>query len=206
MADFVARLDPITGRVEWVPRGDRIDGDDDKAAQFAEDLLASSYGDMLHDAERNELYGGAIADAVRRLTERAGGRPPRVLDIGTGTGLLAMMAVNAGATDVTACEAFEPMADVAARVLAANGMTDRVTLVRARSTDIEVIDRFTSFPPTHNPCFRRCPLLSNFLSLRRRLLLLHASCTADRATAHINTREANPRLLLNHRIASRATN
>jgi SAM-dependent methyltransferase len=205
MADFVARLDPITGRVEWVPRGDRIDGDDDNAAQFAEDLLASSYGDMLHDAERNELYGGAIADAVRRLTERAGGRPPRVLDIGTGTGLLAMMAVNAGATDVTACEAFGPMADVAARVLAANGMTDRVTIVRARSTDIEVIEQFTSIPPTHNRSFRRCPLLSNFLSLRRRLLLLHASCTADRDTAHINTREAIHRLLLNHRIASRST-
>lgn len=141
MADFTARLDPKTGRVEWVPRTADSDDDDseDKAAQFAQELLASSYGDMLHDAERNELYGGAITDAVRRLTERAGGRPPRVLDIGTGTGLLAMMAVDAGAADVTAYEAFDPMADVAARVLEANGMTDRITLVRARSTDVEVL-------------------------------------------------------------------
>ncbi len=32
------------------------------------------------------------------------GRPANVLDIGTGTGLLSMMAVSCGADSVTACE------------------------------------------------------------------------------------------------------
>ena len=35
---------------------------------------------------------------------KAMGREPHVLDIGTGTGLLALMAAKAGATRVTACE------------------------------------------------------------------------------------------------------
>lgn len=167
MADFTARLDPVTGRVEWVPRAAESDEDEDKAAQFAQDLLASSYGDMLHDAERNELYGGAITDAVRRLTERAGGRPPRVLDIGTGTGLLAMMAVDAGATDVTAYEAFDPMADVAARVIEANDMTDRITLVRARSTDVEVL-----FKPSHVCRCMANPSSSHFTTWPVRITML----------------------------------
>ncbi len=36
-----------------------------------------------------------------------------VLDIGTGTGLLSMMAVRCGADKVTACEAFKPMVNLA---------------------------------------------------------------------------------------------
>ena len=36
-------------------------------------------------------------------------KPCNVLDIGTGTALLAMMAVQCGADKVTACEAFKPM-------------------------------------------------------------------------------------------------
>lgn len=66
------------------------------------------------------------------------GRRVHVLDIGTGTGLLAMMAARCGADEVTACEAFQPMIEVARKCMAANGMSDRIRLIEKRSTDILV--------------------------------------------------------------------
>lgn len=72
-------------------RDNTDDGDED----FARDLLASSYGDMLQDVDRNEKYDAAIVRAIDRHVEKHG-TSPHVLDIGTGTGLLAMMAARAG--------------------------------------------------------------------------------------------------------------
>lgn len=61
-----------------------------------------------------------------------------VLDIGTGTGLLSMMAVYCGADTVTACEAFKPMVTVAKKCIESNGMKDRIKIVEKRSTELVV--------------------------------------------------------------------
>jgi len=57
---------------------------------------------MLHDVERNQMYYQAIKLAVSAIHAR--GQKCRVLDIGTGTGLLSMMAANAGADVISAIE------------------------------------------------------------------------------------------------------
>jgi protein arginine N-methyltransferase 7 len=49
-----------------------------------------------------------------------------------------MMAVRCGADKVTACEAFKPMAEIAKKCLAANGMEDKVKIVEKRSTEIQI--------------------------------------------------------------------
>ncbi|WP_295634405.1 50S ribosomal protein L11 methyltransferase [Novosphingobium sp.] len=83
---------------------------------------------MLFDAPRNAAYRAAI--------ERfAPGK--RVLDIGTGSGLLAMMAARAGAAHVVACEANPLIAATAREIIAANGLADRITVHAAHSSQLD---------------------------------------------------------------------
>ena len=84
---------------------------------------------MLNHTERNTKYEGAIQRAV------AAGRVA-VLDIGSGTGLLSLMAARAGALTVTACEASEAMVDTARAVLASNPTGSIVHLVPKLSLDL----------------------------------------------------------------------
>jgi protein arginine N-methyltransferase 7 len=121
---FVQRLNSKTGELEWAD-----------AAAAADDVLdavaGSSYLDMLNDAARNEAFAAAIAATSH-------GRS--VLDIGTGTGVLALLAAAAGATAVTACEIYPPMVTTAVAVAAANVARggDRVRVVPKRSSDLTV--------------------------------------------------------------------
>jgi protein arginine N-methyltransferase 1 len=84
---------------------------------------------MLHDDRRTIDYIAALRRAVRP--------EDIVLDVGTGSGVLAIAAARAGARHVYAVEASD-IADVAERVLARNGVQDQVTLIRGWSRDIEL--------------------------------------------------------------------
>lgn len=87
---------------------------------------------MLHDERRTGDYLTALAAAVRPSDV--------VLDIGTGSGVLAVAAARAGARHVYAVEASD-IADVAERVFALNGVGDRVTLIPGWSRQIELPER-----------------------------------------------------------------
>lgn len=86
---------------------------------------------IVRDQRRNAAYDAAL----RRLI-----RPGmRVLEIGTGTGILAMMAARAGASVVT-CEMNPAVVAAAREIVARNGYGDRVTVVHSHS-DILDLDR-----------------------------------------------------------------
>ena len=88
---------------------------------------------MMNDAPRNEAFERAIRRAVA-----ARGPECRVLDIGTGSGLLSMMAARAGAASVVTCELVAPIAAIARRIVEANGFAGRIRVVTKKSTDLAV--------------------------------------------------------------------
>lgn len=85
--------------------------------------------DMLNDRTRTSSY----LESIRRNV-RAG---DVVLDIGTGTGIYAMAAARAGARHVYAIEA-GPIARAARALFEANGLSDRITLLRGWSADLSL--------------------------------------------------------------------
>ena len=90
--------------------------------------VPSWHAAMLRDHARNAAYRQAIeAMAPGRV----------VLDIGTGSGLLAMIAARAGAARVVACEANPVVAETARRIIAANGLDHVVTVHACHSSELE---------------------------------------------------------------------
>jgi len=88
--------------------------------------------EMLDDKVRTRAFLGAIADVVRPGDV--------VVDIGTGTGILALAAAKAGAKHVYAIEGSE-IGRAAKDLFAANGFADRVTLVPGWSSQIDLPER-----------------------------------------------------------------
>ncbi|WP_437680014.1 methyltransferase domain-containing protein [Sorangium sp. So ce131] len=102
-----------------------------RRVQYWEDLSLHRW--FLSDRVRNEAYREAIHRHVAAGT--------RVLDLGTGTGLLAMFAAQAGAAHVTAVDwsGLVPYAEEAAR---RSGLGARMTFVRADLREWEDAARY----------------------------------------------------------------
>uniref|UniRef100_A0A3P9IUH0 Protein arginine N-methyltransferase n=1 Tax=Oryzias latipes TaxID=8090 RepID=A0A3P9IUH0_ORYLA len=128
MKTFCGRANPTTGALDWVEESEEYD--------YHQEIARSCYADMLHDHDRNEKYYQGIREAVARLKAR--GEKVIVLDIGTGTGLLSMMAVTVGADFCYAVEVFKPMAEAAQSIVERNGFSDKIKIINKHSTDVTV--------------------------------------------------------------------
>jgi type II protein arginine methyltransferase len=84
---------------------------------------------MLRDSARNVAFEAAIARSVFPGCT--------VLDIGTGSGLLAMMAARAGAGRVVACEADPALAETAREIVEANGYSRVIEVLGRSSTELD---------------------------------------------------------------------
>jgi ATP-dependent protease HslVU (ClpYQ) peptidase subunit len=88
--------------------------------------------EMLNDRRRTSSFLSGIAEVVRPGDV--------VVDIGTGTGVLAMAAARAGAEHVFAIET-SAIGEVAQEIFEANGLADRITLLRGWSTRLSLPER-----------------------------------------------------------------
>lgn len=86
--------------------------------------------EMLNDERRNAAFQQALTNAVTPNTI--------VLDIGSGTGLLAMMAARAGAKETITCEMVPQLAELARDTVALNGLADRIVTLDKKSTSLTI--------------------------------------------------------------------
>jgi tetratricopeptide (TPR) repeat protein len=106
---------------------------EDEDVQFALRLAMSGmipgwHIPMINDDERNAAYERALRRAVTPDS--------LVFEIGTGSGLVAMMAARAGAKHVVTCEAVPILAERAQETIARNGFSDRITVLGKKSTQV----------------------------------------------------------------------
>ena len=86
--------------------------------------------EMLNDKERNKVYYEALKKVI--------GKNDTVLDIGTGSGILSMIATKFTNNKVYTCENSDIIADVAKQIISTNGLSSRIEVISKKSTDIKI--------------------------------------------------------------------
>lgn len=121
-----------------------------------------SYGSMIADTGRIEAYARAL--------ERLVAPGSVVLDLGTGSGIMALLACRAGASKVYAVEPSDVI-QLAREIAVANGYGDRIEFVQALSANLELprrVDGIVSDVRGTLPLFQNS--LVTLMDARNRLL------------------------------------
>ena len=100
------------------------------AAEIFNHGLPSWHVHILRDQARNLAYDAALRRAVKPGCQ--------VLEVGTGSGLFAMMAARAGAAQVVTCERQPAVAAAALDSFVRNGYSDQIQVLSRDFADLEV--------------------------------------------------------------------
>ncbi|CAE7268780.1 PRMT7 [Symbiodinium natans] len=117
------RYEEAMTRGHWVPP--RLKGRNESLIEAVNDWHFA----MLNDSHRNQFYWDALAAVVQGK---------RVIDIGSGSGLLSLMAAKLGAESVVAIEASKDMADLARLNAQRNGQEDKIQILHALSSKVQL--------------------------------------------------------------------
>mgnify|MGYP001132347047 FL=1 len=85
---------------------------------------------MINDKDRNNFYFSALKSVIKTSSS--------IFEIGTGSGLLSIMAANLGAHEINTCEMNSIMANTAIKVIADNNLSEKITVIQKKSNDIKV--------------------------------------------------------------------
>jgi tetratricopeptide (TPR) repeat protein len=85
---------------------------------------------MMNEQSRNQAYFDALKAVITPDST--------VFEIGTGSGLLAMMAAKLGAKQVVSCESVPLIAETAQQIIADNNYQKTIKVITKKSTEIEI--------------------------------------------------------------------
>ena len=85
---------------------------------------------MMNEKNRNQAYYDALKAVIKPDSS--------VFEIGTGSGLLAMMAAKLGAKQVTTCESIALIAETAQQIIKDNQFEKTIKVIAKKSTDINI--------------------------------------------------------------------
>tara|TARA_B100000029_G_scaffold414062_1_gene417364 strand:+ start:1096 stop:2526 length:1431 start_codon:yes stop_codon:yes gene_type:complete len=94
------------------------------------EIVPNWHIEMMNDNIRNEAFSKAIKEVVDE--------GDFVFEIGTGSGLLSMMAINQGANKVISCESSSDIASIAQEIINKNGYVDKIKIIEKNSLNIDV--------------------------------------------------------------------
>ena len=131
-------------------------------AIYTAGAILRCHRECLEDEIRTERYRRAISETVVL--------GDRVLDAGTGTGILAFFACQAGATKVYAVDPSD-IIEHAKQIALVNGLQDRIVFVKDLSRGARLTERVDVFIAGHIHNFAlETGLLSSLIDARKRLL------------------------------------
>jgi predicted RNA methylase len=105
-------------------------------------VVPTYHFDMIRDTARNTAFYKALKQVIRPNVSN-------VLDLGSGSGLLAMMAVQAGARSVTAIERNDALYDLSTRIFKKNQMASHIDVLHGESFDLVPEDIDAKNLPIH---------------------------------------------------------
>jgi protein arginine N-methyltransferase 1 len=107
---------------------------EDKDTYLHTQHIFRGQGQLLCDEARNSAFLKAIRKHVRPGSS--------VLDIGSGTGIWAIVAAFSGASRVVAIEQDELLIPIIRNIVKENGVSDKVEVVQGNSNDLKLNERF----------------------------------------------------------------
>jgi tetratricopeptide (TPR) repeat protein len=99
-------------------------------SEILKKIIPQWHTPMINDKDRNNFYLSALKSVIKTNSS--------VLEIGTGSGLLSIMAANIGAHEINTCEANSIMATVAKQVIEDNNLSEKINVIQKKSNDIKI--------------------------------------------------------------------
>lgn len=129
LADEDPNMKPIASSGRAAARNGNADSEAPDAYYFDSYGHLDIHQEMLSDVARTEAYRDAIVKNPKVFKDKV------VIDVGCGTSILSLFAASTGAKHVFGIE-LSNMAHGARRVVAANGFTDKITVLQQRAETV----------------------------------------------------------------------